>query len=210
MKYPDITLGRVEAVWNKLGGECGVQRFLSGELDLVEVKQKFERNEHGHILISITGLALTGKQEIQRLSDNGFRTSDHARSCLLSTKRDGYDKCHRLEDGREYKIALVPTKDVSRKRTTAQAREYVTAFGYEQLLAGGVPRLRETVSDKVMEEMGFWYIAALHDPVTDSDGYPDVLSANRHGGGQWVYAYWDHPGSQWADDGAFAFVVPAS
>ena len=35
MKYPDITLGRVEAVWNKLGGEEGVQRFLAGQSELI-------------------------------------------------------------------------------------------------------------------------------------------------------------------------------
>ncbi|MEX2341241.1 MAG: hypothetical protein WD605_02885 [Candidatus Paceibacterota bacterium] len=35
MKYPDITLGRVEAVWNKLGGEEGVQRFLSSAVEIV-------------------------------------------------------------------------------------------------------------------------------------------------------------------------------
>lgn len=30
------TLGRIEAVWNKLGGEEGVDRFLAGELIVVE------------------------------------------------------------------------------------------------------------------------------------------------------------------------------
>ncbi|MEK7562094.1 MAG: hypothetical protein AAB509_00230 [Patescibacteria group bacterium] len=32
MKYNDITLGQVEAVWNKLGGMEGVERFLRGEV----------------------------------------------------------------------------------------------------------------------------------------------------------------------------------
>lgn len=32
MKYPNITLGHVEAVWNKLGGEEGVEKFLRDEL----------------------------------------------------------------------------------------------------------------------------------------------------------------------------------
>ncbi len=35
MKYPDITLGRIEAVWNKLGGEKGVQHLLSGVSEIV-------------------------------------------------------------------------------------------------------------------------------------------------------------------------------
>lgn len=34
-KYPK-TLGRIEAVWNKLGGEEGVDRFLANELIVVE------------------------------------------------------------------------------------------------------------------------------------------------------------------------------
>ncbi|TSC94583.1 MAG: hypothetical protein CEN87_424 [Parcubacteria group bacterium Licking1014_1] len=32
MKYNDWTLGQVEAVFNKLGGDDGVRRFLAGEL----------------------------------------------------------------------------------------------------------------------------------------------------------------------------------
>ena len=34
MKYSDMTLGTIEAVVNKLGGEDGVRRFLAGELML--------------------------------------------------------------------------------------------------------------------------------------------------------------------------------
>jgi len=200
----------VEAVFNKLGGVAGAKRFLRDELDLVEVKPQFERNEHGHIVISITGLALTGEQEIQRLSDAGFRTSDYAKSCLTSKKKDGYDKLHQLEDGRAYQLVIVPGKEVEKNRTTAELRKYAAGFGYEQPLAGVVPRIRETVSDKMMEKMGFWYIVALHDPITDSDGDPSVLDADRRDDGQWVRASWDYPDSQWSDDGAFAFVVPAS
>lgn len=35
MKYPNIKLGQVEAVWNKLGGEEGVEKFLQGQVELV-------------------------------------------------------------------------------------------------------------------------------------------------------------------------------
>ncbi len=37
MKYKNVTLGIVEAVFNKLGGIEGVERFLRGELKVVEV-----------------------------------------------------------------------------------------------------------------------------------------------------------------------------
>lgn len=39
MKYGKFTLGQIEAVLNKLGGEEGVQRFLSGEL-VVKLAEK--------------------------------------------------------------------------------------------------------------------------------------------------------------------------
>ena len=44
----------------------------------------------------------------------------------------------------------------------------------------------------------------------DSDGNPNVLNANRNDDGRWVNANWDKPDNQWNDDGAFAFLVPAS
>ena len=171
---------------------------------------QFERNEHGHIVLTFDGLDLTGEQEIERLNEAGFRVSDWAKSCLTSKKKDGYDKCHRLEDGREYQLVIIPGKEVGRNRTTAELRKYAAGFGYEQPLAGAAPRMRESVSDEMMKEMGFWYIAALHDHITGSVGSPGALDANRRGDGHWLHASWDDPGGQWVGDGAFAFLVPAS
>ena len=170
---------------------------------------EFERNEHGHIVFTVTGLDLIGEQEVERLTAAGFRVSDCAKSCLLSIKKDGYDKNHRLVAGQSYKIALMPTREIERNadRTTGALRQAGTLkYGYEKLLAGIVPRIREMVSDKQMEEMGFWYIAASHDTIKDSDGNPYVLYAGRGGGGRWLDMFWDQP---WSDDGAFAFFVPA-
>jgi hypothetical protein len=56
---------------------------------------EFETNEHGHIVLTITGLDLTGTQEIRRLKDAGFRVSKSMELCLTSEKYGGYDK-HRL------------------------------------------------------------------------------------------------------------------
>ena len=211
MKYADLDLGTIEAIVDKLGGLEGAHAFLRGEQKLVPVE--FERNEHGHIVITITGLDLTGKQEVKRLTAAGFRVSNWAKSCLLSTKEDGYDKNHRLVAGQSYKIALMPIREIERgadRTTDALRTRGIEKYGYEKPLAGIVPRIRETVSDKQMEEMGFWYIAAPHDTIKDFDGDPSALNANRYDDGLWLDAFWVHPDHRWYDVGAFAFLVPAS
>lgn len=174
---------------------------------------QFERNEHGHIVLTLDGLDLTGAEEIERLTQSRFRVSDWAKSCLLSTKKDGYDKNHRLATGQQYKIALMPTREIERdsdRTTDALRKRGIEKYGYAKPLAGIVPRIRELVSDKQMEDMGFWYIAAPHDPINDSGGYPRVIRAYRRDDGPWLRAPWYPPGDQWSGPGAFAFLVPAS
>ncbi len=172
----------------------------------------FERNEHGHAIITIAGLDLTGAQEIERLEAAGYRVGNYAKSCFTSTKADGYDKNHRLGAGQPYKIALVPGKEISKDsdRSTVALRKLGEKYGYGKPLGGHIPRIREAVSDKQMEEMGFWYIASLHDPIKASDGSPHVLYAYRYDDGRWVGTCWDGPGARWDDYGAFAFPVSAS
>ena len=96
-------------------------------------------------------------------------------------------------------------------RTTANLRKRgMEHYGYAKPLGGFIPRVREVLSDKQMEELGIWYAAALHDPITDSDGNPNVLNTNRNDDGQWVNTYWDNPDNQWNDNGAFVFPVSAN
>ncbi len=174
---------------------------------------EFERNEHGHIIVSVTGLDLTGAQEIERLLAAGFRVSDWAKSCFLSPKPNGYDTKHRLVASQSYKIALMPTKEIeiAADRTTENLRNRgPELYGYGKPLGGIIPRIRERVSNTQMKEMGFYYIAAPHDPIEDSDGGPHVLRADRFVDGLWVRASFVRPGDQWGVGGAFAFLVPAS
>lgn len=142
----------------------------------------------------------------------GYRVGNYAKSCFTSAAADGYDKNHRLVAGQPYKIAIVPGKEIrkDRDRITANLRTLGEKYGYGKPLGGFIPRIREAVSDKQMEDMGVWYIASLHEPIKDSGGSPRVLYANRDDDGPWVNTYWDDPDRQWIDDGAFAFPVPAS
>ena len=174
----------------------------------------FERNEHGHIIVTVTGLDLTGAEEIERLEAAGYVLSDYFKSCLLSKKKDSYDKNHRLLNGQSYKLALMPGKEIERddnRTTDALRKRGMEKYGYGKPLGGHVPRVRESVSDKQMEEMGgAWYIAGLHDPIEDAVSDPYVLYAYRCGGVRWLLANLVKPGTRWRDLGLFAFPVPAS
>lgn len=174
----------------------------------------FERNQHGHIIVTVTGLDLTGAQEIERLEVAGYRLSDYVKSCLLSKKKDSYDKNHRLVAGQPYKLALMPGREIERDadRTTDALRgRGMEKYGYGKPLGGHITRIRESVSDKQMEEMGgAWYIAGLHDPIEDSSGAPRVLHAYRDGDGRGLDAAWGGPDGPWYDYGLFAFPLLAS
>jgi hypothetical protein len=173
----------------------------------------FERNEHGHVVLTFTGLDLTGVVEVERLTNAGYRANDWAKSCFLSTRDDSYDKHHRLVTGQTYKIALMPGKEIEhdKDRTTANLQKRgMEGYGYGKPVAGLIPRVREILSDKQMKELGIWYTAALHDPLAGSGGDPDVLSADRRSGGRWLGACWGSPDDRWGDNGVFAFPVSAS
>ena len=186
--------------------------FNQGKNPFGDTASAFSRNQHGHFVFTITGLYLTGAQEIERLEASGYRVGHYAGSVLRSVGEDGYDQKHLLIAGHSYQVVIMPgnviTKD--RDRTTGNLRIENLMFGYKKPLAGIVPRIRELVSDKKLEEMGLWYIAGLHDPILDSNGRPCVLTASRHGYGRWVGASSGGAGGLWPGGGAFAFLVPAS
>ena len=43
--------------------------------------------------------------------------------------------------------------------------------------------------------------------INDSNGNPNLLSANRDDDGRWLDAYCDKPGNRWNHQNGFAFVV---
>ena len=148
-----ITAGQMKDFWRQVGDGSLTGYHMQAMLEHRD-PFSFERNEHGHIVVTVNGLDLTGAQEIQRFEKAGDRFSKWAKSCLLSTKPDSYDANHRLVAGQVYRFALMPTAEI------------------------------EVPADRTTE--------------------------NLRGGGRWVDADVVHPGLRWDDDGAFAFLVPAS
>lgn len=162
-----------------------------------------------HVVIPIIGLGLTGAQEARRLTDLGFSMDGYAESCLLNEKSE-YDAKHRLTAGECYQVVLVPINEIKRsERTTANLQRRGELYGYSRPLAGIVPRILETVSNRRMREMGIRYIVAP-DPISGPGGIPIVLGVNCCNNQRRLCAGFGGSDRWWRSHGAAAFLLPAS
>lgn len=171
----------------------------------------WERNENGHVVLSIVGLGMTGEAEVKGLRRQKYNVNSWAESCFKSTNQDSFDSAHRLVSGQTYRVVLVPGSEIenSSERTTQNLLALGERYGYLRPQAGIIPRLRERLTDKQLEELGWWCIVALHQLIVDADCGPSVLGLCRSEDGRGVDALWNGTGLQWSDETAFAFLVPA-
>ena len=200
MKYTNVTLGRVEAVWNKLGGEDGVDRFLRGELVVSEPERSW-RDQDGVIYFSVVSDGTTGEDWIKRLEVKGVRLSDYAKSVLRSPD-------FKPTSGMIYAIAVLKgmlfnddDRATIKIRAEAQRRNLSTPNAEIACL------IREKFTDEEIEAMGLLWIVAIHDPIAGSDGYPRLLGARRSAVGSWLCAVLAYPDDGWGREDGFAFTV---
>lgn len=200
MKYSDVRLGDVEAVWNKLGGEEGVKRFLHGELTVSEPTRSW-REQDGIIYFSVTSDGTTGEGLITRLESKGSRLSEPAKWVLRSPEfkpTNGVTTEIAVLKGMLFKDEDRTTENI---RVKAQGRKLITPNAEVACL------IREKFTDKEIEEMGLVWIVAMHDPISDSAGDPFLLSVIRDDDGRWLGAFCGGPGSRWCHSDGFAFAV---
>lgn len=200
MKYASLDLGTIEAVFNKLGGIDGAQKFLQGKLQVSEPTRNW-RKQDGVIYLTLISNGMTGEEWIEHLEKLGFRLSDYAKSVLRSPK-------FKPTKGVKYEIAILKgtlfedNDRITKKiRVEADKRKLITPNAEVACL------IRENFSDEEIEAMGLTWIVAMHEPINDSDGDPGLLRANRGDGGCWLGACYDSPDRRWRREGGFAFVV---
>ncbi len=198
-KYPN-TLGRIEAVWNILGGEDGVDRLLRGEITIAEPDRRFEEKD-GVIYITVTSDGKTGAEWVAHFEKKGIRLTKYAKSFLLS---DDF----KPTKGVTYRIAILKGmlfSDSDRVTKKIRAEADRRNLGKPNAEVGCL--IRDNFSDDEIEAMGLIWIVAMHEPIEDSDGSPGLLGASRGVDGRWLHAYGGHPGSGWFREHGFAFVV---
>jgi hypothetical protein len=199
MKYPNITIGRVEAVWNKLGGEEGVEKFLRGDT-AVTIPARRWREQDGVIYLSVTSNGMTGPEWITHLEKLNFRLSKWSKDVLNSPD-------FKPTNGVTYEIAILKgmlfedKNRVTKKiRAEAESRKLTTPNAEVACL------IRENFSDDEIEAMGLIWIVAMHEPIKDSGGDLRLLDAYRRGAGRWLGTACDRPDDVWYREYGFAFV----
>lgn len=195
-----LTAGQLNAIVKKLGGHDMALRFLRDELSVLEPTRSWREGD-GIIYFSVTSDGTTGEDWIKRLEGNGFRVGDYAKQVLRSPD-------FKPTSGVTTEIAVLKGmlfEDSKRitKNIHAEAEKRKLSKPNAELAC----LIREKFTDKEIEAMGMWFIVAMHEPINDSDGGPDLLCADRDGGGRWLGACYDRPDGRWDRDGGFAFAV---
>jgi len=200
------TVDRIQAVWNILGGEEGVDRLIRGEITISEPERTW-REQDDVIYFSVTSDGTTGEEWIKRLESKNFRVSDYAKSVLRSLD-------FKPTSGVTYKIAVLKGRlfsDNDRVTSNIHTKAHNSTFTQGQKLfdpGAEIPCLiREKFTDEEIEAMGLWWIVAIHKTIKDSDGDLNLLFANRGSDGRWLDTFYGYPSLGWNHEHGFAFVV---
>ncbi|MBU3934678.1 hypothetical protein KKC00_01805 [Patescibacteria group bacterium] len=193
MKYNDWTLGQVEAVFNKLGGDDGVRRFLAGELVVKPVQPElkvFKTIKLG------TGLK-TADDFRKALKDNGFSIGDYANDIL--------DKPAFTVATEEIELDLVVISVAELGFKNGATREQIYArakeLGLDICPAEVGPQLRLQYKDQPNNE---WLVIAM-EPIADSDGGLGLFNVRRHDSALWLCGYYGYPDYVWYSARRFVF-----
>ena len=196
----NLTLGQLNAIVKKLGGHDMALRFLRDELSVSEPTRSW-REEDGVIYFSVTSDGTTGDDWIKRPEGNGFDVGGYVKSILRSA--DFKPTSGVTTEVAVLKGMLFEDNDRITKKIRAEAdKRKLTKPNAEVACL-----IREMFTDEEIEAMGLVWIVAMHEPIGDHDGDPDLLLAGRGGGGRCLITYYGWPDSRWGHGGGFAFAV---
>jgi len=174
-----------------------LQRAVEGRFD---DNQRW-REQDGVIYFKVTSNGMTGPQWIEHFEKKGIQLSKWAKNVLLSPD-------FKPTNGVTTEVAVL--KDMlfedndritSKIRAEANKRKLVKPEAELGCL------IRDTFTDEEIEAMGIVCIMAFHEPIKDSDGYPNLLSVDRFGDGHCLNAYCVRSDLRWSRGNGFAFVV---
>lgn len=200
MKYPNITFGLVEAVWNKLGGEEGVHKFLNGELIVSQLAHLWHE-QNGIIYFAVTSDGTSGLEWIERLEKKGFQIGSRAKSILRSAD-------FRTTSGVTTKIAVLNGMLFEdNNRITKNIHSEANKRKLRKPNAEVVCLIREMFTDEEIKAMGLEWVVVMHEPIKDSSGGPFLLYVDCGDKRRRLSASYGSPDNGWSRGGGFAFAV---
>lgn len=162
-KYPELNLGRIEKVWDKLGGDEGVERFLSGKLKVVS---KW-REENGVIYLSLP-LIDEGKTINEWIETVGSKKVDKYCEKVEVWDRGEYSALNSLCTNYKARASITQIAILrgSFFKEEELTDEYIRAEGAKRGLLEPDPGimlcLAEVISPSEFREMGFEEIVGMH------------------------------------------------
>jgi len=192
MKYGNVTMGQVEAVINKLGGEDGMKRFLSGELVVKEIERKF--NVWKTINLG-TGKNADDFRKV--LKDRGFNIGNWANDIL------GKPAFTAATEATEIDLVKVTVAELGFKEGARRDQIYERAkeLGLELCPSEVGPQLRLQYQDQPNNE---WLLIGMK-PIADSGGDLRVFCVKRNDSELWLSGDWGPPGSVWNPGSQWVF-----
>ena len=144
----------------------------------------------------------TSEDFLKALNKKGFRVSDWAKDII---SKDAFKKS--LESEQECNLVLLSTSQLTGKRGNATTQEVFAGaerLGFQKCPAWVGSQLRLDYKDQVNGE----WIRVGMEPITDSDGGPDVFVVLCGGSGHWLGAFYARPGGVWGPADLWIFSLP--
>ena len=191
-KYKDISFGTAEAVFNKLGGKEGIEKFLRDETKVVEV----EVTEFPEFMTIKIGTHDSVDELRQSLKDKGNRISSYGNDIL--------GKIALAETETEVTLHSATVKELTGKDVASnrEINEAIRSKGYDLCPAEVGPQLRLQYSDQPSGE----YLRVAMEPIADSDGDLFIFDVNHAYDDRWLDSDGGHPDDRWNGDNRFVFV----
>lgn len=147
--------------------------------------------------ISVTTKGKSAKVLIEELEAKGFMVGSFAKEIIKKSKFTPTSSTYKL-------VGIRDDEFTDEQRTTANILAKAKELGYK------LPSIEVGLYLRFIaqEELDPGYMAVMHEPICDSDGYPLVLALDRDGDGDWLGAWGASPGGRWPRGLLFLFLAP--
>jgi hypothetical protein len=210
MKYGKVTLGQIEALINKIGGESAVMEVLRGALTVVTGTPKWSIGDDGLVRFSLTADGTSGPSWKVRLEKSGYLVKETKLSQIMFEPR------HFKPTMITRELVILPGSAVSKGSGGVSVTEmYAEARrrGFKRPNTEVGPLMRELFSKDDIAALELYSIFIGHKPIVD-EGETGVYHCNFYmddrAGGKWmsVFPVTDHT-ERLRDDIGYVFEIPS-